>query len=131
MAQVDSEVLLIDIQLILHTCAQACKQHQHLSENLVHVLAEKYVTLNQKLIHLSGRTTRRKLLSYFSEQVKLSNSNSFTIPFNQQELADYLFIERSGLSTEINKLKKEGVLRFEDGLFSLHITPCAGYDCDD
>lgn len=130
-AQVESTVLLIDIDLILHSCAATCKQHQQLNENLIHLLAEKYVSINQKLIHLSGRTTRRKLLSYLSEQMRFSGGRPFAIPFNQQELADYLFIDRSGLSTEWNKLKKEGILLSENGRYLLRITPCAGYDCTD
>lgn len=129
-AQVESSVLLIDIDLILHSCSAASKQHQQLIENLIHLLAEKYVSINQKLIHLSGRTTRRKLLSYLSEQMRLSGGGPFAIPFNQQELADYLFIDRSGLSTEWNKLKKEGLLLSENGRYILRITPCSGCDCD-
>lgn len=128
-AQAESTVLLINIDRILHSCAATCKQHQRLNENLIYILAEKYVSLNQKLIHLSGRTTRRKLLSYLSEQMRLSSGRPFVIPFNQQELADYLFIDRSGLSTEWNKLKKEGILRLENGRYTLQISPCAGYDC--
>lgn len=129
-AQTDCVVLLIDVDLILHTCPHACRQHQLLGENLVHMLAEKYVTLNQKMVHLSGRTTRRKLLSYLFEQAKLADGRPFAIPFTQQELADYLFIDRSGLSTELNRLKKEGILELDNGMFTLHLAPCAGNDCD-
>ena len=129
-AQVDSAVLLIDIQRVLHTCVHACRQHQRLTENLLHILADKYVALNLKMIHLSGRTTRRKLLSYLSEQMRLAGGGPFAVPFNQQELADYLFTDRSGLSTEWNRLKKEGVLKGQDGLYTLCAAPCAGADCD-
>lgn len=119
-AQTDCTVLMIETNLILHTCAYACKQHRLLSENLIHILAEKYTELSQKVVHLSGRTTRRKLISYLSEQSRLAHGKAFTIPFNQQELADYLFIERSGLSTEMNRLKKEGILRYAGGKFTLN-----------
>lgn len=126
MAQTDCTVLMIEIDLILHTCAHACRQHRLLSENLVHILAEKYSALSEKVVHLSGRTTRRKLISYFSEQSRLAGEGAFSIPFNQQELADYLFIERSGLSTELNRLKKEGILRYGDGFFTLNTAGAAG-----
>ena len=109
-AQSDSTVLLIEIERILHTCAHACEQHRLLTENLVHLLAEKYVSLNRKLLHLSGRTTRRKLLSYLAARAADENGAPFTIPFNRQELADYLFLDRSGLSAEWSRLKREGVL---------------------
>lgn len=128
-AQTGSTVLLIEADRILHTCAHACRQHQQLCENLVHILAEKYTAMNCKVIHLSGRTTRRKLLSYLSEQMRLSGGQPFAVPFTQQELADYLFMERSGLSTEWNRLKKEGVLRPVGQKYTLHICPCRGADC--
>lgn len=118
-AQVESEVLLIEIEGILHTCNKNCPGHARLQSNLIQILAEKYATLSQKVVHLSGRTTRHKLLSYFSEQAKQAGSKTFTIPFNQQELADYLFLERSGVSTELNRLKKAGILLVKDGYFTL------------
>lgn len=130
-AQTDSVVLLIDHSRILHTCSSACRQHQILIENLVQILAEKYVALNRKVIHLSGRSTRRKLLSYLSEQLRISGGKPFVLPFNQQELADYLFIDRSGLSTEWNRMKKDGILELQNDLITLHIPPCAGRDCDE
>ena len=104
-----------------HVCAGAKEYREKLSENLIHILAQKYVDLGCKVIHLSGRSTRRKLLSYLSEQFRFSEGKPFSIPFSQQELADYLFIERSGLSTELNRLKKEGILISSGGKFSLRV----------
>ncbi len=49
-------------------------------------------------------------MTYLMFQAKRFNSNSFDIPFNRQELADYLEVERSGLSAEISKLKNEGII---------------------
>lgn len=128
-AQCDSVVLMLEIDRILQLCNQNCADHQRLMANLIPILAEKYTTLIQKVVHLSGRTTRRKLLSYFSEQARQSGGQPFTIPFNQQELADYLFLERSGLSVELNRLKREGKLEVKDGCFILHAPPCKGNDC--
>ena len=81
------------------------------------------------MIHLSGRTTYRKLLSYLSEQMRLAGGNPFTIPFNRQELADYLFVDRTGLSVQWSNLKAQGILSEKNGLYSLNITPCDGADC--
>jgi CRP-like cAMP-binding protein len=109
-AQTKCSIMFIDTSKIYHPCSDLKGYGNQLSENLIHVLAQKYVDLSCKVIHLSGRSTRRKLLSYLSEQFMLAGGRSFQIPMNQQELADYLFVERSGLSTEFNNLKKEGVL---------------------
>lgn len=120
-AQTDCSVLLIETNRLLHVCAGAREYRERLSENLIHILAQKYVDLGCKVIHLSGRSTRRKLLSYLSEQFRFSEGKPFSIPFSQQELADYLFIERSGLSTELNRLKKEGILILNGDKYMLRV----------
>ena len=74
------------------------------------VLALKTVMFQQKIEVISKRTTREKLLTYLTTCAKKNNRNSFKIPFNRQELADYLEVDRSGLSAQISKLRKEGVL---------------------
>jgi CRP-like cAMP-binding protein len=123
-AQTDCCVILMDTNAVLHTCSKSCAQHLLVIENLVHILAEKYVGLSRKVLHLSARTTRDKLLSYFLEQSKLAGGAPFRVPYSQQELADYLFIDRSGLSTELNKLKKEGVLLGDNGRYTLNAEAC-------
>ena len=118
-AQTDCTVLLIETHRLLNICGASLKYRDQLSENFINILAQKFVDLGCKVIHLSGRSTRRKLLSYLSEQYRFANGKPFRISLTQQELADYLFIERSGLSTELNRLKKEGMLTYKDGFFSL------------
>ena len=75
--------------------------------------------LTRKMEHISRRTTREKLLSYLSEQSKLQNSTDFCIPFNRQQLADYLAVDRSAMSSELGKMKKEGLLDFYKNHFIL------------
>lgn len=105
-----SEVMLIDSRRILYTCSNNCDFHRQLIFNLMKNLAVKTLKFHQKIEITSQRTTREKLLTYLSLYAKNTNSKSFTIPFNRQELADYLEVERSGLSVEISKLKKEGII---------------------
>ena len=73
----------------------------------------------QKLGHISKRTTREKLISYLSEEAKRQNSASFTIPFNRQQLADFLSVDRSAMSNELCKMRDEGLLEFEKNQFKL------------
>ncbi len=82
-------------------------------------MALKNIYFNQKAEITSKRTTREKLLSYLEQQAKINNSHSFTIPFDRQELADYLEVDRSGLSSEIGKLRKEGLLECKKSNFCL------------
>ena len=105
-----SEVMLIDCSHILHTCQNHCGFHQQLIYNLMKDLAAKTLLFHQRIEITSKRSTREKLMTYLLMQAKKVDSNSFDIPFDRQELADYLEVDRSGLSAEIGKLKKEGVI---------------------
>ena len=75
--------------------------------------------VNRKIKYISRKTTREKLMAYLTDQAKLKGSNDFTIPFNRQELADYLGVERSAMSAELGKLTKLGILRTQRSHFTL------------
>lgn len=114
-----SVVLLIDCTRVLYTCSNNCDFHRQLIFNLMKNLATKTLKFHQKIEITSKRTTREKLLTYLSVYSKNVGKTSFTIPFNRQELADYLEVERSGLSVEISKLKKDGIINSHKNYFEL------------
>lgn len=118
-AQETAEVLLIDAGRIMQPCEGGCSFHHLLIYNLMRILALKNLACNQKIEVTSKRTTREKLMAYLLLQAKKAGSSSFVIPFDRQELADYLEVDRSGLSAEIGKLRREGVLRCERNRFTL------------
>ena len=111
------EIMLIECSHILHTCQNNCGFHQTLIFNLMKDLATKTIMFHQRIEITSKRTTRKKLLAYLTMQSKKENSRSFDIPFDRQELADYLEVERSGLSSEISKMIKEGLIKNEKNHF--------------
>lgn len=115
----DSRVLFLDVNRILTVCSSACLFHGRLVQNLLSVMAMKNKTLTRKLWHMSQRTTREKLLSYLSEQSLRAGCPSFHIPFNRQQLADYLSVDRSAMSNELCKMRDEGILSFEKNYFVL------------
>ncbi len=114
-----SEIMLIDCSHILHTCENNCGFHQKLIFNLMRDLAEKTILFHQKVEIVSKRTTREKLLAYLALRARQTGSNRFEIPFDRQELADYLEVDRSGLSAEIGKMKREGIFKNEKNRFEL------------
>lgn len=114
-----SEVLFIDAARILHMCSSACGFHNQLIYNLMKLVATKNLLFHQKLEIISKRSTREKLMTYLLMQAKQQNNNSFTVMFDRQELADYLEVDRSGLSAEIGKLRKEGILECQKSHFTL------------
>ncbi len=113
------EILFIDYRRIIITCSSSCSYHNRLIENMMQVMANKNIMLTEKMEIISKRSTREKLLSYLSNQAKKCGSNAFVIPFNRQELADYLCIDRSALSKELGKLRDEGILLFHRSHFEL------------
>ena len=114
-----SEIMLIDCDHILHTCSNNCGFHQQLIFNLMKDLATKTILFHQRIEITSKRSTREKLIAYLTMQAKKANSNRFEIPFDRQELADYLEVDRSGLSAELSKMKKEGILDYHKNHFVL------------
>lgn len=113
------EIMLIEADRVLHTCQNNCGFHQQLIFNLMKGLAVKTLVYHRKAEIISLRTTRDKLLSYLDFMAQESGSNRFTIPFDRQELADYLEVDRSGLSAEISKLRAEGLLQSRKKDFEL------------
>ncbi|MDO4621713.1 MAG: Crp/Fnr family transcriptional regulator [Eubacteriales bacterium] len=122
-AEEDCEILLLNVRRMLTTCSTACDQHQKLIRNLVSVLANKILLFNDKITHISKRSTRDKLLSYLSSESLRHSSLSFDIPYDRQELADYLCVERAAMSAELSRLQKEGILLTKRNHFELLVSP--------
>ncbi len=118
-ATADSAVLMMDCHRITQSCCNACAFHSQLVFNLMKMMAEKNLMFNEKLQIISKRSTREKLMAYLMLHAKKKNSTTFTIPYNRQELADYLEVERSGLSVEISKLCKEGLIEADKKTFKI------------
>lgn len=114
-----SRIMMIDSSHIVHTCQNNCGFHQQLIFNLMKELATKNLRFHQKIQITSNRTTREKLMSYLTFCAEKAGRGDFLIPFDRQELADYLDVERSGLSAEISKLRKEGVIENSKNHFKL------------
>lgn len=115
----DSIVILFDIKRILSVCSSACRFHSMVVQNMFFAISEKNRQLVQKLGHMSKRTTREKLISYLSEEAKHQNKSKFIIPFNRQQLADFLSVDRSAMSNELCKMRDEGLIRFDKNVFTL------------
>lgn len=115
----DSTVLCIDCCRITRSCSNACQFHNQLVLNLLQVVAAKNLAFHKKLEITAKRTTREKLMAYLMWQAKAQDRNSFTIPFDRQGLADYLGVERSAMSAELSKLRRDGIIDFDRSHFTL------------
>ena len=120
-AETPVTVLLLNIKRVLNMCPFTCAHHSRIIRNLLGELAEKNLRFGEKLTHMGQRTTRGKLLSYLSAEAQWLGRYEFDIPFSRQQLADYLAVERSGLSLELGKMRREGLLDFQKNHFVLKV----------
>ncbi len=115
----DSEILLLNCRQITATCSKICGFHNRIIRNLLGVVANKNLLVHRKLEITSRRSTREKLMAYLLYQSKQAGSREFTIPYDRQGLADYLGVERSAMSAELGKLRRDGVLECSRSRFRL------------
>ena len=120
-AETPVTALFLNVKRILNVCPSACAHHSRIIRNLLSELAEKNLRFNEKLTHMGQRTTRSKIMSYLSAEAQRLGKYEFDIPFSRQQLADYLAVERSGLSLELGKMRSEGLLDFHKSHFVLKV----------
>ena len=109
-AMSDCEVLFLDVRKILKVCPNACEFHQNLVQNL---------NLSRRIFHTSSKTIRGRLLSYLSYQAMEREKEEFDIPYNRQQLADYLGVDRSAMSNELGKMQKDGLIEVKRNHFRI------------
>ena len=118
-ADEDSDVLLVKTERILSPCENACMFHVRLVRNLMKTLAVKTIELNRKIEILSHRSTQDRLMAYLRSVAQQKGSAEFDIPFDRQQLADYLCVERSALSAEISRLSKLSLITSRKNHFAI------------
>ena len=121
LAETPVTAMFLNVKRVLNVCPSACEHHSRIIRNLLGELAEKNLRFGEKLTHMGQRTTRAKLMSYFSAEAQRLGTYEFDIPFSRQQLADYLAVERSGLSLELGKMRSEGLLDFHKNHFILKV----------
>ena len=114
-----SRILALDVERVLTTCPSACLFHARLVRNLLGAIASKNLQLNDKIRAISPRTIRSRVLSYLESRAHQTSSRRFAVPFNRQQLADYLCVDRSALSHELAKMRAEGLLDYDRATFEL------------
>lgn len=115
----DTQVLTMNKYRVIKPCENMCPRHTQLQNNLVKIISKKNIELMEKFNHITKHSTREKVLAYLQSISKKQNAPYFDIPFNRQELADYLSVDRSALSFELSKMKKENIIDFNKNHFHL------------
>ena len=116
----ETVVLLFNTDRITSPCHKVCTAHVCFLRNLLTVMSQMTFQIKQKLRILSQRTIRGRLMLFLQIRAKRAKSNEFDIPFGRQALADYLCVDRSALSAELSKLRKEKKVESVKFHFKLH-----------
>lgn len=106
-------VMFMNKHRLITPCDNKCKRHEMVVKRLMQMLAMRNVELTEKLTHMSKKSIRDKLYSYFSQMSNQAGSPYFEIPFNKTELANYLSVDRSAMSTELSKMRQEGLIDYD------------------
>ena len=105
----DTQVLFADLDILLSNRYASQPWHAKIMQNILKLSVQKNLVL----------TIRSRLLTYLSmESVKAGNT-TFQIPFDRQQLADYLNVDRTALSKELGKMRTDGILDFYKNKFTL------------
>ena len=119
----DTEILFLNMDKLLTTCQKSCPFHARVIQNLLRIFAQKNLSLSSRMMHTASKSLRERLLSYLSEQALEHGSTHFTIPFDRQQLADYLAVDRSAMSNELSKMRKDGLITYRKSEFTLIHSP--------
>lgn len=113
------EIMFINYEKIITSCSSACSFHTRLIKNMLKLIAQKTLLLNQKIEILSKRSTRDRLILFF--HIHNNGKREFSIPYNREQLAAFLCVERSALSGELCKMRDEGLIKFHKNKFEINI----------
>lgn len=114
-----TEILFMRTDCMFTVCSNTCGFHNQLIRNMLTLSAQKTLNLSRRILHTSSKSIRGRLLSYLSYQAIQQVSREFDIPFNRQQLADYLSVDRSAMSNELSKMQREGLIRSNRNHFTI------------
>lgn len=116
-ASEDSLILLFECKTVMEDTS--FEYYGQLMRNLLQEIAEKNLTLRRKITLLSKRTTREKIMEFLLSESKRVGKSEFDIPYDRQQLADFLGVDRSAMSAEISKLRANGVIFCRKNYFKI------------
>lgn len=105
-------VLFIPTESVIKRCDNNCENHERLLINILDGIARKALELHDRNDCLIKSSVREKVLTYLARVEKQKGSNEFDIPLDRNGMAEYLNVERSALSRELSKMKKDRLIHY-------------------
>ena len=115
----DTTVIALNSFRFFNPCNNFCPRHTKVINNTFTYLAKQHGKMLNRIKELTMPTTKEKVMCYLNNTRAYVRSNTFDIPYNRQELAEYLGVERSALSKELSELQKKGIITFHKNHFEI------------
>lgn len=115
----DSSVLFVDLSVLLTPENRACSWYPKLLQNLLILSTNKNLAWSTRILCISAKGIRARVMTYLSSEAVKRGTTEFVIPFDRQQMADYLNVERTALSKELSRMQKEGILAYRKNKFRL------------
>lgn len=109
-ASEDNEILFLQTGLLNTLNAAKHIWLPKLTSNLLTISAHKNLTLSGRSFHTAPKSARGRIMAYLNTVALQKRSSEFDIPFDRQQMADYLNLDRSALSKELGKMRREGII---------------------
>lgn len=116
-AREQSKVLFVEFHKLMTTCRNSCAYHNQLIFNMLSIIAQKNILLNKKMSYVTAKSTRNKIAMYLADIMEEPEQKSVRIPFNRNDLAEFLDVNRSVLSRQLSQMKSEGIIDMRKNVF--------------
>ncbi|MDY6324148.1 MAG: Crp/Fnr family transcriptional regulator [Catonella sp.] len=116
-ANENCDILFLNIGGLLRGNSFSEAWQMKLTRNLLMITANKNIMLSNRSFHTSPKNARGRIQAYLNSVTLKVGSNEFDIPFDREQMADYLNLDRSALSRELSKMKSEGIINYKKNHF--------------
>lgn len=114
-----TKVIFIKANCIFNCYKRDRSWHEKIINNLLIISSKNNLALSERIFQTSYKKIRPRVSAYLSAVAIKNKSNEFYIPFDRNELSDYLNVDRSALSRELMNMKKEGLIEYKKNHFKL------------
>lgn len=111
-ANTDAIVMFLNTENISNMCFNACPSHRMIIKNLLTYISDRGFKLIKRVECLTIKSLTSKLATFLLDQYKTNKKDSFILPFNRNQMAEYLGVTRPALSKEMSELKKRGIIEY-------------------
>lgn len=92
---------------------ELCSAYPEFLEQFLRAISDNAMLLGDKIKHYVQRSLRESLISYLKNMAMIQGSARILLPVTKKELAEQIGVQRTSLSRELQKMKKEGLLEYD------------------